>query len=158
MAQNISPLLKDKSWLVRMAAIKAITALKHPPSSLKVLALLDDKAMVIQSEAIDALGKLQPPGSADALVKLLRNPSNYKKGKAQWVPLKALTTLKNVKKTKPAGVRLAKALRPLLDRKSDSKLLLKTLETMESLTGKKLGKKSQLQTKVMAWKKHWDKN
>lgn len=95
-APLLVPLLKDRSWMIRNGAIRALTALAHPQASDSIVPLTRDPALVVRMEAIQSLEKLHPRGSSDALVSVLEDPSNYNHGRALWVPQRALEALQHL--------------------------------------------------------------
>lgn len=147
-AQKIIPFLKDSSWMVRSAAIKALTFLKPPAAGKAILAALKDPALVIRLEAVKAIEILQPQGSVPALIETLKFKENYHGGKALWVPQKTLEALVRLR-----AKDIAPQLKPLLDHRSDPELQQKTLQTLEALTGKSLKKDRPLAERLKAWQK-----
>jgi hypothetical protein len=146
-APLLTRFLKDKSWMIRSGALRALTALNNPATAPAVLPLLKDAALVVRLEAVDAVEKLRPHGAAEALMGTLALESNYHGGKAQWVPQKALSALTSMK-----AVELAPRLKPLLDHDGDTDLLKQTVATLESLTGKTLKKGGSLNERIREWK------
>ena len=65
-APKLVRFLKDRSWMIRSAALRALTALKNPSTAPATLPLLRDPALVVRLAAVDAVEKLQPPGAAEA--------------------------------------------------------------------------------------------
>lgn len=147
-APAVAALLKDSSWMIRSGAIRALTALKDPVASASVLPLLNDPALVVRVEAVSAVEKLRPNGAVDALVKTLQDKDNYHQGKAQWMPHRVLAALVSLEAKEAAP-----HLKPLLDHSKDPELQLKTVATLEALTGRKLKAGSNLDEQVQAWKK-----
>jgi hypothetical protein len=96
-APLIGKFLKDTSWMVRSAALKALAALENPKTAESVLPLLKDPALVVRVEAVETVKILRPRGAAQALLATLEDPKNYHGGKAQWVPQKALGALVQMK-------------------------------------------------------------
>lgn len=96
-APLIGNFLKDSSWMIRSAALKALAALENPNTAPSVLPLLKDPALVVRVEAVETVKTLRPPGAAQALLATLEDPKNYHGGKAQWVPQKALNALIQIK-------------------------------------------------------------
>jgi hypothetical protein len=128
------PLLKDPSWMIRSAALRALTAFKLPQTADAVLPLISDSALVVRAEAVEAVKVLKPKGGVDALVSTLENPDNYHGGKAQWVPQKALSALVALQ-AKEAISKLVPILEYPESRK-DPEILVQTLDTLDSLSGK----------------------
>lgn len=103
-APLLSPLLKDRAWMVRSAALKALAALGNKDASSAVLPLLRDPALVVRLDAVDAITKLAPPGSVEALIATLTDPGNYNKDKALWVPGRALESIRKLGLGDSAGL------------------------------------------------------
>ena len=144
----IAPHLKDSSWMIRSASLRALSALKNPQTASAVLPLLKDRALVVRVEAVDAVRTLRPKGSTKALVAALKDPNNYRLGKAQWLPQRALKALAVM------GDRsVAPQLRFLLDHRSDPALQHQTLATLEALTGQRVNGSLPLSVRVLEWKK-----
>jgi HEAT repeat protein len=139
--------LKDRSWMIRSATLRILAALSTPGAETPALSMLKDKALVVRMEAVNTIRKLRPPGSVDALLSTLRNSENYHRGRAQWVPLRALDALVDLdaKEATPH-------LRALLDHDLDPDLQRKTVSTLESLTGKPTKPGMPLSERVKHWK------
>ncbi|MCC7441725.1 MAG: HEAT repeat domain-containing protein [Bdellovibrionales bacterium] len=130
-AEWLAPLLKDGSWMVRMAALRALTVLREQRTAPLVLALLRDPALVVRREAAEAVAVLKPAGSAEALLESLKDHGNYRNGKAQWVPQRALDALTQV----GAPRAMLPALAFLLDRHKDPDLQRATVRALDRLSG-----------------------
>jgi HEAT repeat protein len=148
LAPQLVPTLKDRSWMLRSGTLRALSALKNPVTRDAVLPLLKDPSLVVRTEAVEAIRILRPEGAREALLQALESPANYHRGIAQWVPKRALQALAAIQ-AKDAAPRLL----PLLNRAVDPALQATTIETLESLTGKKLGKTGPLKVRVEAWKR-----
>lgn len=92
-ASSITPYLKDRSWMIRSGALRALRALKDTESSKAVMPLLKDPAMVVRAEAVAAVRELKPAGSSKALAESLALPENFHAGRALWVPFEAAAAL-----------------------------------------------------------------
>lgn len=147
-AERLIPFLKDPSWMIRNASLRALGALNNPKTAPSVLPLLHDPALVVRLEAVEAVRRLRPPGSAQALVNTLRNQDNYRNGKAQWVPVQSLDVLAELN-----DASIVPALKPLLDHRHDPELQKKTIETLRALTGKKLAEGKPLPRQIVSWKR-----
>lgn len=148
-AEKLVPFLRDKIWMIRTASLRALAALKNPKTSKAVLPLLKDPALVVRMEAVDTVRELKPAGASRALVQVLQSQENYRFGRAQWVPQRALQAL--VALQDPTVV---PELTPLLDHRKDPDLQLKTIAALESLTGRKMGNPGlTLPEKIDRWKK-----
>lgn len=148
LAPELVPTLKDRSWMLRSGALRALSALQNPATRDAVVPLLKDPSLVVRTEAVEAVRILRPESARDALLQALENPANYHRGIAQWVPQRALQALVAIQ-AKDAAPRLL----PLLNRAGDPALQAKTIDALESLTGKKLGKTGTLKVRVEAWKR-----
>lgn len=150
-APGLISLLKDSSWMIRSAALRALSfqqnLLSNKDSS-AILPLLKDSALVVRLEAIDAAEKLRPEGTVEALVQTLSNLDNYHFGKAIWVPQRTLSALSklHVKSVAPHLV-------TLLEHKNDRELQLKTMDTLASLTGMRPNSSLSHEEKIKFWKK-----
>jgi HEAT repeat protein len=147
-AEKLVPLLKDKIWLIRSATLKALAALKDPATANAVLPLLKDPALVVRVEAIETVKILKPEGSAQALVSVLQSQENYRFGKAQWAPQRALSALVVLH-----DFSVVPYLRPLLDHQKDPELQRQTIFALQTLTGIDKDSKLALSTQVETWKK-----
>jgi HEAT repeat protein len=96
-AHLLTSFLKDKSWMVRDGTLRALSALNQSQTAPAILPLVNDAALVVRLEAIRSVEKLRPEGSARALLAAIIDPINYHRGKAQWVPQKALEVLQHMK-------------------------------------------------------------
>lgn len=143
----VVPYLKDRSWMLRSGALRALTALQNQDSAQSVLPLLRDPALVVRIEAIEAIEKLHPTGSTQALLQAIEAPQNYHAHKAQWVPQRALRALKNL------GAREAiPHLRPLLTQANDPDLQAHAIDTLASLLGKSFKPGTSLALKIQSLK------
>ncbi len=148
-APLLVPFLRDRSWMIRSAALRALTVLKHPKTSDAVIPLLRDRALVVRSQAVDAVRTLRPNGATEALVSALEHGANYQQGKARWIPQKALDALVELK---PANAQeVCGRLKPLLQHRKDPALLERTVATLEALSGKRLKPGASLDEQVRAW-------
>jgi HEAT repeat protein len=135
-APVVTRYLNDRSWMIRAAALRALSALKHPGTAAAVLPLLKDRALVVRLEAVEAVRALRPLGAADALIETLEHSANYHDGKAQWVPQKALNALVDL-----GAKDVAPRLRPLLDHQKDPELQKEAIHALNALTGRTLNAK-----------------
>lgn len=147
-APLLVPLLKDRSWMIRSGGLRALSALQNEETTTHVLPLLKDPALVVRIEAIEAVERLRPQGASQALVSILTRSENYQGKKALWVPQRALSALKTLQ-AKDA----APGLLPLLEKTEDRELLHRTMETLESLTGKRFPRHLPLIRQANLWKK-----
>jgi HEAT repeat protein len=144
--------LQEKNWMLRSAGLKSAEILGARAMAPKVLTLLEkDPALVIRTQAIETLTKLRPEGLADALLKAAmdsRNyrPADFRKGRADWVPQKALDALRDLK---PAGY--SAKLLPLLNEAKDGRVRAHALHTIETLENKSLKKGRPFAERATAW-------
>ena len=151
-AKELTALLDDRDWMVRSAALKSIEILGYMPAAPKVLAKLEnDPALVIRVQTIETLMKLRPPELADALLKASMDgknyrPANFRKGRADWVPQRALAALRELK---PAGY--SRRLLPLLNETNDGRIRAHALHTIEILESKSLKAGRPFPERAAAW-------
>ncbi len=151
-ATELLGLLDDRDWMVRSAALKSIEILGYTPASPKVLEKLKtDPALVIRLQAIETLLRLRPAGLPDALLDAAMDgknyrPGNYRKGRADWVPQRALAALRELK---PAGYSLR--LLPLLNDSKDGRIRAHALHTIEVLEAKSLKAGRPFNERAAAW-------
>lgn len=151
-APSLTPFLKDKSWMIRSGALRALRTLKNPETGAALLPLLKDGALVVRAEAVDAIVDLKPNGAAEALVSTIEQSQNYQNGKAQSVPRKALVALAALQ-----AKSVVPRLKPLLQHHQDPELQLQAIRTLETLTGKSLAKGLSLKEQTQAWDKELSK-
>ena len=101
-AIQIVPFLRDRSWMIRCAALRILRALKEPSTGTATLALLKDRALVVRSEAVTTVRELRPAGAEAALAEAMLDPANYHGGRALWVPTEAATALIELAHLQPA--------------------------------------------------------
>jgi HEAT repeat protein len=151
-ANELTLLLDDRDWMVRSAALKSIEILGYAPASPKVLEkLTSDAALVIRLQAIETLMKLRPPGLADALLNAAMDgknyrPGNFRKGRADWIPQKALAALRTLR---PSGY--SRRLLPLLNETKDGRMRAQALHTIEILEAKSLKAGRPFRERAAAW-------
>ena len=142
-APLLTPYLKDKSWMMRSGALRAISILQNQEVSASVLPLLKDRALVVRVEAVDAVEKLKPAGSVPALLATLDDPMNYHGGRAQWVPGKAIHVLAAMNARE-----LLPRLKPILDRVSDPAFQKQAIAAVSLLTGKSIDQRKSLAQQI----------
>jgi HEAT repeat protein len=144
-APALTKYLKDPSWMVRNAALHALSALKNPKTSTSVLPLLKDPALVIRIAALEAADQLKPEGLEDACLAALKDPHNYYHGKAQWMPQRALGVLTRNSPTDTAGrKKVSLALISAAKKPQDVAMEPILLLTLEKISGKSLDKTKPL--------------
>lgn len=161
-ATEMLPLLDDKNWMVRSAALKSIEILGYTPAGPKVLEKLEnDPALVIRLQTVETLLRLRPEGVEKALLNAALSPKNYrpanfKKGRADWVPQRALEALrtlapelKNAKKSRSVALQIL----PLLNEAKDGRIRAQALHTIETLEERSLGSGRPFAERALAWNK-----
>jgi HEAT repeat protein len=144
-APALTKYLKDPSWMVRNAALHALSALKNPKTSTSVLPLLKDPALVIRIAALEAADQLKPDGLQDACLDALKDPNNYYRGKAQWIPQRALGVLTRNTPSDSAGrKKISLALISAAKKPQDAAMEPILLLTLEKISGKSLDKTKPL--------------
>ncbi len=154
-APFLTPLLRDRVWLIRSAALRALSALKNPKTAAAVLPLMKDPALVVRLEAVEAVRELKPVGASRALITALQSQENYRYGKSQWVPVKSLQALAELAEL--AGhddPNVVSELKPLLDHRKDPELQKQAMLTLEALTGHKTNPALPLDQQIAEWKKY----
>jgi len=148
--------------MVRSAALKSIEILGYAPASSKVLEKLEnDPALVIRLQTIETLLRLRPEGVEQALVNAALSsknyrPANFKKGRADWVPQRALEALRTLApELKSSGKSHALALQvlPLLNHAKDGRIRAQALHTIETLESKSLKSGRPFAERALAWNK-----
>lgn len=131
----VSRFLSDECWMLRSAALRALSYLDKPvPNSGAILKLLRDPALVVRTEAVETIRKLRPPGSTEALLDAVEDPRNYHAGKAQWVPQHALAALAELPTPPSALPRIQKLLSPSFSK--DPSLQRSARETLKALSAR----------------------
>lgn len=160
-APMILPFLKETSWMIRTASLRALAAILNPaqenPSLIdaqtrsNLFSLLHDPALVVRLEAVQVIETLKPKGAEEALAEILQRPENYHHQIAQWVPQRVLKALETLQAQKAAPL-----IEPLLHHSQDPELQKAALETLQSLTGKKISpelKKLPIAEQIREWKR-----
>jgi hypothetical protein len=151
-AKALLDLLGDHDWMVRSAALKSVEILGYAPAAPKVLRILaKDPALVIRMQAIETLMRLRPAGVADALLNAAMDgknyrPGNFRKGRADWIPQRALAALRELK---PVGY--SRRLLPLLNEAKDGRIRAHALYTIETLEAKSLKHGRPFDERAAAW-------
>ncbi|MBC7386850.1 MAG: HEAT repeat domain-containing protein [Cryobacterium sp.] len=151
-AEALLTLLDDRSWMVRSAALKSIEILGYQPAAKKVLEhLASDPALVIRMQSIETLVKLRPDGLANALVNAAMDshnyrPGNFRTGRADWVPQKAMEALREIG-AKEVTVKLL----PLMNESKDGRIRAHALHTIEVLENRSLKKGRPFSERALAW-------
>ena len=140
--RGISRLLRDRSWLVRLSAIKGLDVIGPSGSADAIAERLRDPALVVRSEAADSLLHLartssSPPGEKvlRLLAGTLTETENYAQGRALWVPRRALDALTAWKaKSQLQTIAL------LLNHSGDPELVSHAIQSLEKISGEPRGR------------------
>lgn len=150
-APRTANFLKDKSWMLRAAALRILAAFpglskSYPATALQTLSLLHDPALIVRTEAVETVRKLNPKGTAQALGLALEQAENYHAGKALWVPQKSLDALVSLHAKEQAPKIL-----PLLRHQKDPALQQRALRSLEALMDRKLSASLSLSLQAKLW-------
>jgi len=94
-------LLSDRSWLVRLASLRALKVLQAQEAGPAILKRLDDPSLVVRMETVSVIESIRPKGAQEALLKAAEDPKNYQNKKPLWVPEQALKALETMTGKKP---------------------------------------------------------
>lgn len=157
-APFISKFLNHPSWVMRMASLKTLLALKGTEYKRKFSDALKDKSFIVRSQALDNISKLNLKSEAPFVWQMLYDKRNYyapKKGVSPKVAnLKRTNIIKKAILT-IGDLKFEKAKAPLLSmiQKDKYKDIFTEMNTsLEKITGKK-APKGENQLKLMFWKK-----
>lgn len=150
---SLLPHLKDSSWMIRSATLRLMGAFQLKKHSSKVAKLLKDPARVVRTDAVQTLERLRPKNALELFLGVLRDPSNFHRGRAFLVAKKALVAI--VKLQPP--LQITPKLAPLLNFSKDPELLRLTVRSLEILTKDKKLAQGPLSKKVAYWKKKLQK-
>lgn len=134
----IKKLMNAKSWMLRDAAVKNAAALGAIELREDVESKLSDPALIVRTSAVDALNALNSTASAPKLIRALDDMKNFAGKKPLWIHDHILDTLVKFD-YKPAIPALVDFMEKT---KGDVKMLPKTLQALQSLTGKNFASKS----------------
>lgn len=144
----IQKLLKDSSWMVRTASLRALVALDDRTAATTILNSLSDPALLVRLEAVHAVRKLRPAGASQSLAATLSNPENYQRGQPLFVPQKALDAIAELRS--PEAI---PSLLTFLDRTRNSELRKQTLATIQTLAGIKKARVGSIEQQIQDLKK-----
>lgn len=144
----ILPFLNDRAWMVRIGTLRALMFLNYSKAGSQIISMLRDPALVVRREVVIVIEKLHLKAGIQPLVQTLKDKKNFHKGRAQWVPNRALKALIELK----APANISKDLRHLLEYQQDPGLLRETVTTLDQLNGQKTSTRS-LKDRVRYWKK-----
>lgn len=157
-APFISKFLKHPSWVMRMASLKTLLALKGKEYKRSFSNALKDKSFIVRSQALDNISKLNLKSEAPFVWQMLYDKRNYyapKKGKSvKTANLKRTNLIKKAILT-VGDLKFEKAKAPLLSmiQKNKYKDIFDEINTsLEKITGKKAPKGNN-KLKTRFWKK-----
>ncbi|WP_127718076.1 HEAT repeat domain-containing protein [Halobacteriovorax sp. HLS] len=142
-APYISKFLAHPSWVMRMASLKTLLALKGTEYKRSFSTALKDKSFIVRSQALDNISKLNLTSEAPFVWQMLYDKRNYYNPKAKkgekTASLKRTNLIKKVITT-VGDLKFEKAKKPLLSmiQKSKYEDIFKEMDTsLEKITGKK---------------------
>ncbi|CBW25521.1 putative exported protein [Halobacteriovorax marinus SJ] len=156
-APFISKFLKHPSWVMRMASLKTLLALKGSEYKRDFSEALKDKSFIVRSQALDNISKLNLTSEAPFVWQMLYDKRNYyspKGNNKKTANLKRTNLIKKAILT-VGELKFQKAKAPLLSmiQKDKYKDIFNEMNTsLEKITGKK-SPKGDKQVKTIFWKK-----
>jgi HEAT repeat protein len=157
-APFISKFLNHPSWVMRMASLKTLLALKGVEYKRDFSNALKDKSFIVRSQALDNISKLGLQSEAPFVWQMLYDKRNYytpKKGEGPRVAALKRTNLIKKAILTIGELKFEKAKSPLLAMVQKEKykdIFVEINTSLEKITGKKSPKGSK-QSKVIFWKK-----
>lgn len=76
---------QDELFIIRQAAIQALSYFEDQETLAAIRGALDDSAMVVRSEAVDAIMARRDVNAIDALEQQLYKKHNFQKGRSMWI-------------------------------------------------------------------------
>jgi len=155
-APFVSKFLKHPSWVMRMASLKTLLALKQTTYSSLYRKALKDKSFIVRVQALENIRHLNLRKEASHVWGMLYDKKNYyggKKGK-DVKQLKRTNIIKTVIKT-VGDLKFAKAKKPMLamiQKKKYADIFMALDYSLSKITGKKSPKNNK-QLKLRFWKK-----
>ena len=157
-APFISKFLSHPSWVMRMASLKTLLALKGVEYKREFSNALKDKSFIVRSQALDNISKLGLKTEAPFVWQMLYDKKNYyspKKGKSvKTANLKRTNLIKKAILT-VGELKFEKAKLPLLSMIQKDKykdIFTEVNSSLEKITGKK-SPKGDKELKLRFWKK-----
>lgn len=160
MGEKASPFLgkflEHPSWVMRMASLKTLLALKEKDYASKYRAMLQDQSLIVRTQALENIRRLELNGQAPYVWAMLYDKSNYYTPSTKGVegPLKRTHIIKDVIKT-VGDLKFEKAKGPLLTmiQKDKYQDIFEEMDyALSKITGKSSPKDS-IKLKKRFWKK-----
>ncbi|MFH1262667.1 MAG: HEAT repeat domain-containing protein [Pseudomonadota bacterium] len=99
--------MTDSLFLIRMAAIQALTSRGDSSVAALLRPALSDRAMVVRCKAVDSLEALKDGDSIPDLVKELGAPRNFYRGRSLWIRGRIVDALGSIGDKKAVSALLA---------------------------------------------------
>ncbi len=160
MGEKASPFLgkflDHPSWVMRMASLKTLLALKEKDYASKYKDMLQDQSLLVRTQALENIRRLELNGQAQFVWAMLYDKSNYYTPTTKGIegPLKRTHIIKDVIKT-VGDLKFAKAKGPLLTMIQKDKYQ-DIFEEMDYALSKITGKSSPKES-VKLKKRFWQK-
>lgn len=160
MGEKASPFLgkflEHPSWVMRMASLKTLLALKEKDYASKYRDMLQDQSLIVRTQALENIRRLELNGQAPYVWAMLYDKSNYYTPSTKGVegPLKRTHIIKDVIKT-VGDLKFEKAKGPLLTmiQKDKYQDIFEEMDyALSKITGKSSPKDS-IKLKKRFWKK-----
>lgn len=154
-APFISKFSDHPNWVMRMASLKTLLALKQTQYTDIYSKLLKDKSMIVRYQALENIGRMNLTGLAPNVWAMLYDKKNYHLNKESKSQKKRTHIIKSVIKT-VGSLKFKKAEKPLLSMIQKKKYVDIHSEidvALSQITGKKSPKDS-LQQKKRYWQKY----
>jgi hypothetical protein len=142
-APFVSKFLKHPSWVMRMASLKTLLALKGKEYKRSFSTALKDKSFIVRSQALDNISKLNLTSEAPFVWQMLYDKRNYYNPKAEKgkksSSLKRTNLIKKVITT-VGDLKFQKAKKPLLSMSQKNKyddIFSEIDSSLAKITGKK---------------------
>ncbi|OUR98586.1 hypothetical protein A9Q84_04005 [Halobacteriovorax marinus] len=141
-APFISKFLKHPSWVMRMASLKTLLALKGREYGRKFSTALKDKSMIVRFQALDNIATLKLTDEAPFVWQMLYDKRNYYQPKGKNKKIKNLKRTNIIKKVivTVGELKFQKAKKPLLsmikNRKYDD-IFAEMDKSLAKITGRK---------------------
>lgn len=134
----ISKFLKHPSWIMRMAGLKTLLALKDRRYGSSFMTALNDKSLIVRTQALENIRKLKLQKYAPQVWSMLYEKSNYKKSKKVKLSDNKTHIVKNIIKA-VGELKFIKAKKPLLKMIQNKKYkdIYSAIDySLEKITGK----------------------
>jgi len=156
-APFISKFLKHPSWVMRMASLKTLLALKGKEYKRQFSTALKDKSMIVRFQALDNISSLKLISEAPFVWQMLYDKRNYYQPKGKNKKIKNLKRTNIIKKVivTVGELKFQKAKKPLLSMIKNKKYD-DIFKEMDKSLAKITGKKSPAGSKKLK-KRYWNK-